>query len=107
MAKISDESRLEFNTKSKPIKAEIDEMLKKEKEIVSIMKRDTGGVEYKKLLLAEQMIYVATLYIQINALSVHIMDTRNNDMLNDARKILYKAIIYLEEIVSTTVDCPY
>lgn len=107
MAKISDESRFEFNTKSKPIKAEIEEMLKKEKEIVAVMKRDTGGVEYKKLLLAEQMIYIATLYIQINSLSMYIMKTRNNDMLNDARKMLYKAIIYLEEIVSTTVDCPY
>ncbi len=107
MSKITEEDRKEFNEKQKPIKAEIEEALKKEKEILAVMKNDTGGVEYKKLLLAEQMIYVSTLYIQINALSVHIMDTRNNDVLNDARKILYKAIIYLEEIVTAYVDCPY
>jgi len=32
---------------------------------------------------------------------------RNEDALNDARKALYKGIIYLEEIVSNYLDAPY
>ncbi len=35
------------------------------------------------------------------------MEVKNNDALNDARKILYKAIIYLEEVVTDGIDVPY
>ena len=31
----------------------------------------------------------------------------NEALLNDARKCLYKSIIYLEDIVSNYVDCPF
>ncbi|MCR5219102.1 hypothetical protein [Treponema sp.] len=107
MANITQESREDFADKAKPVKAKIEESLKKEKDILTVMKRDSGGVEYKKLLLCEEMIYVATLYISINSLSVTILETKNNDALNDARKMIYKAVIYLEEVVSNVVDCPY
>ena len=107
MAKINDETREEFNTKQDEFKREIDASFKKEKDILSIIKKDTNGIAYKKLILAEEMIYVATLYITINNLSVKILETKNNDALNESRKALYKAIIYLEEIVTNTVDCPY
>lgn len=107
MANITQESREDFAEKAKPVKEKIEESLKKEKEILTVMKRDSGGVEYKKLLLCEEMIYVATLYISINSLSVTILETKNNDSLNDARKMIYKAVIYLEEIVSNVVDCPF
>mgnify|MGYP006988912838 CR=1 FL=1 len=53
------------------------------------------------------MIYVATTYIALNNLSVELLDVKNNDMLNDARKILYKAIIYLEEVVTPAIDVQY
>ncbi|MCI5524182.1 MAG: hypothetical protein SO116_06975 [Treponema sp.] len=107
MPLITSESRSEFADKAKPVRDKIDVTLKKEKNMLDLMKRDTGGVEYKKLLLCEDMIYVATLYISINSFSVEILGTKNNDALNDARKSIYKAIIYLEEIVSNVVDCPY
>lgn len=107
MAKITDENREEFSRKQQEFKDAIDVSFKKEKDILSIIKKDTNGVAYKKLILAEEMVYVATLYITINNLSVKILDTKNNDALNESRKALYKAIIYLEEIVTNTVDCPY
>ena len=64
-------------------------------------------MELKKIILAEQMIYLATVQMSINAISVEMLEVKNNDILNDARKSLYKAIIYLEDVVSNTVDCPY
>ena len=42
-----------------------------------------------------------------NTLSVNILNFKNNDALNDARKIIYKALIYMEDVVSNFVDCPY
>ncbi len=104
---VSPEAKADFAQKSKAIKVTIKASLDKEKNIITIMKNDNSGVEYKKILLAEEMIYIATLYIAINTLSVSILGIRNQDALNDARKAIYKAIIYLEEIVSSTVDCPY
>ena len=104
MAKITNEDRELFKKESKQyedlIKAELD----KEKEMLATMKGDAVGVEYKKMILAEQMIYIATLYNAINSASVKILEVKNNDALNEGRKILYKAIIYLEEIVTNLVN---
>ncbi len=107
MAKITTENRELFKEKSGPYKQRIDELLKKEKEMLLLIQRDKVGVAYKKLLLSEQMLEIATLYMTINSLSVEILETKNNDALNDARKILYKSIIYLEDIVTNTVDVQY
>ena len=107
MAHITSESRSEFADKAKSVRETINESLKKEKDILAIMRQDNSGVEYKKIMLAEEMVYVATLYISINTLSLKILETKNNDALNDSRKAIYKAIIYFEEVVSNIVDCPY
>jgi hypothetical protein len=104
MAKITNEDRELFKKEAKQyedlIKAELD----KEKEMLTTMKGDAVGVEYKKLILAEQMIYIATLYNAINSASVKILDVKNNDALNEGRKILYKSIIYLEEVVTNIIN---
>ena len=107
MAKIAAESRELFNTKMKPYKDLVQKSFEKEKSILSLITRDTTGVAYKKLILCEEMIYVSSLYMIINNLSVTLLETKNTDSLNEARKTLYKAIIYLEEIVTNYVDAPY
>lgn len=107
MAKISEETRLHFNECIQPYKDKITQTLEKEKTMRNAMHEGDIGLEYKKLLLCEDMIYVASLYVAQNSLSLKLMEVKNNDALNDARKMLYKAIIYLEEIVTATIDCPY
>jgi len=107
MAKITDESREDFFVKMQPYKELVQQAFDKEKEILALIAKDNTGVGYKKLLLAEQMIYISTLYLIINNLSVTLLDAKNTDALNDSRKTLYKAIIYLEEIVTDTIDAPY
>lgn len=107
MAKIAAESRELFNNKMKPYKELVQKSFEKEKNLLSLMSKDSSGIAYKKILLCEEMIYVASLYMTINNLSVSLLDTKNTDSLNEARKTLYKAIIYLEEIVTNFVDAPY
>ncbi len=107
MAKITNESKDLFNARIKTYKDKISESLEKEKGILALVAKDSAGNAYKKLVLCEEMIYVATVYLTINALSVELLGTKNNDALNDARKALYKAIIYLEEIVSSYIDVQY
>lgn len=107
MAKIAAESRELFNSKVKPYKELIQKSFDKEKNMRTLLSKDTSGVAYKKIILCEEMIYISSLYMVINNLSVTLLDTKNNDSLNEARKILYKAVIYLEEIVGNLVDAPY
>ncbi len=107
MAKISAESRELFNSKIGPYKDEINSRLNKEKEILALIAKDQSGSGYKKIFLCDDQIYIATVWIAINKLSVELLDTKNNDALNDARKSLYKAIINLEEIVTSVINCSY
>lgn len=107
MAKISEETRLHFNETILPYKSKITAVLQKEKTMLNGMHKGDIDYENKKLLLCEDMIYIATLYMSQNSLSLKLMEVKNNDALNDARKILYKAIIYLEDIVTNMIDCSF
>ena len=107
MAKISDEIRNEFSDTIKPYQSKITAILAKERTVLNSIEGGAEDSAYKKIMLCEDMIYVSTLYMAQNSLSLKILDVKNNDALNESRKILYKAIIYLEEIVSNTIDCPY
>lgn len=107
MAKITAESREAFAVKMQPYKDLIDKVFEKEKNLLALMEKDSAGSSYKRMLLAEDMIYVTTLYVLINNLSVKILSTKGLDALNEGRKALYKAIIYLEETVSNLIDVPF
>lgn len=107
MAKIAAESRELFNTKMKPYKDAVAKSFEKEKSILQLIAKDSSGIAYKKFLLAEEMMYVTTLYLTINNLSVELLSTKNTDALNEGRKAVYKAVIYFEEIVTNTIDAPY
>lgn len=107
MAKISEERRLHFSETISPYKDKITQTLEKEKTMLNGMHEGDMDFENKKVLLCEDMIYVASLYMAQNSLSEKVLEVKNNEVLNDARKMIYKAIIYLEEIVTPTIDVPY
>ena len=107
MAKVSEESRLQFSRSVKPYKEKIKEMLNAEKSALNAAAANKAEAPYKKIELCADMIYIASLYMAQNTLSLNILEVKNNDALNDARKILYKAIIYLEDIVTNIIDLPY
>ena len=104
---ISDELRKEFNERVRPIKEKINDCLKKERDESFALRSAKEGIEEKKIFLCEEMIYTATLQMSINSISLEMLETKNNDTLNDARKPIYKSIIYLEELVTNIVDCPF
>ena len=107
MANITTENRADFAKKADAIKKEINLCQEKEKNMLAAIRKDNSGVEYKKITLAEEMIYISTLYLSINTHSLQILETKNNEALDQARKTIYKSIIYIEEVVSNVVDCPY
>lgn len=105
---ISNEARKEFQDSVKSIKDEITKLSSKEKDL-SLKARGMSGDDLAraKFELSELMVHVASLQMSINSVSLEMLETKNNDTLNDARKSIYKAIIYLEDLVTGTVDCPY
>ena len=107
MAKISEETRQQLGDAVQPYQKQIDATLAKEKTMLTVMHNDTTGQAYKKLLLCEDMINVSSLYMAENSLSLKILEVKNNDALNESRKVIYKAIIYLEEIVTNMIDVSY
>jgi len=107
MAKISSEDRHQYLERIKPYKATIQALLKREKTVLQVIKRDSQGAAFKRLILANEMIFLASNYIVLGGVSQAMLKLRNEEALNDGRKSLYKAVIYLEEVVSPLVDAPF
>ncbi len=104
MSRVLTENRELCESKCEPYRKMINAALEAEKQVLVSIERDPTNSAYKRLNLCDEMIGCATYYININNITVELVNTKDNDALNDARKMIYKAIIYLEEIVSNTVD---
>lgn len=107
MAKVTDDGRSQFKDAIVPYQKQVEALLAKEKTLTNAMKNDQIGQSYKKIQLAEDMMDCASYYMAQNALSVRIINVKNNDVLNDARKSLYKAVIYLEDVVTDYIDVSF
>ena len=63
MAKISETTRGQLAEAIQPYQKQIDDLLAKEKTLIDLMKSDHAGEAYKKLQLAEDMVFVSSLYM--------------------------------------------
>jgi hypothetical protein len=60
-----------------------------------------------RITLAEDMLNLASNYIIMSGVSEVILGIRNEGTLNDARKSIYKCVIYLEGVLGNAVDAPF
>lgn len=107
MAKIPDEKRNELASAIIPYDERIKAIEKKEKQLIDEMKKSGENVEIKKIAIISDLLFLSSLYMVKSSLSEKIIDAKNNDALNDSRKVLYRAVIYLEETVTNFIDVPY
>jgi len=107
MAKISNEERHKYFEKIKPYKVVIDAILKREQAAVQLIRKEPESAAFKRLGLVEEMLDATSHYILINGISQAVLKVKNEDALNDARKSLYKSVIYMEEVVTNYVDAPF
>ena len=107
MAKVSNEDRHQYFEKIKPYKATIQSLLKREETVLQIIKKDSRGAAFKRLTLVDEMVALASNYIILGGVSQSMLKLRSEESLNDGRKSLYKAVIYLEEVVSPFLDVPF
>jgi hypothetical protein len=107
MAKISENERILFNTKVVPYRSAVEAILKEEQEASALLKGKGPESAIKRLEMADAMLNLASNYMVISGVSQSVQNQRFEDSLNDARKALYKSVIYVEETVSSLVDAPF
>jgi hypothetical protein len=107
MAKVTDNDRIQYNEKVKVYTDKTKEILNAEKDRLVEIKKTPDEASMKKLGLVDDMLNLASNYIAVNGVSQVVLKNKNEEALNDARKSLYKAVIYLEEIVTNLVDAPF
>jgi hypothetical protein len=107
MAKISIEERHLYFEKIRVYRETIQMILQQEKTVLAALEEQPEKAAGKRLGLADEMLNLASHYIILNDMSQSMLKVKNEIALNDARKSLYKSIIYLEEIVTNLVDAPF
>lgn len=96
-----------YDEKALHYQGEINHILEQEKAISGLAQKDPEGSMYKKVMLADEILYMASLYLAKYNLAVAYSTAKTDELLNDARKALYKVIICLEEIVTGLIDAPF
>ncbi|MDR0456039.1 MAG: hypothetical protein LBH20_05070 [Treponema sp.] len=102
-----------INTQNKSIeqtkiyRSAAEAILKNEQETLVAIKNNDPDSIAKRMGLVESMLNLASNYIIIDGVVQSVLKLKSEESLNEARKVLYKSIIYLEEIVSNYVDAPY
>jgi hypothetical protein len=107
MAKVSIEDRHLYFEKIRAYRGTIQDILDQEKEILAAIAENPENAALKRLILTDEMLNLSSYYILLNDMSQSMLKVKNEVALNDARKSLYKSIIYLEETVSNLVDAPF
>ena len=107
MAKAAEKSKDKFDEKIAIYRAAVQDICKQEQDIIDTVKKGNSDYGIKQLELSEIMLNLSSNYLIMNSMSISILGQKNEEMLNDARKSIYKSIIYLEGIVSKFVDASY
>ncbi|WP_455382767.1 hypothetical protein [Salinispira pacifica] len=107
MGKISAEAKNRYFDKVKEYKQTIDQLIQREQNVLKTIRTDETGAPFKRVMLADERLNLASWYLLLNRMSVALLGVKNDAFLNDARKCCYQSIIYLEEVVSNFVDVPF
>lgn len=107
MGKISQEAKNRYSEKVKEYKQQTEAILKREQQILEVIKRGDPGAAYKRLTLADDRLNLAALYLLLNRISVSLLGVKNDAFLNDARRCCYQSVIFLEDVVSNYLDAPF
>jgi hypothetical protein len=107
MSKVSSQDRARYLEKIGQYHVSIALCLDKEKEILNAVKNDPGNSAARRLSLADLMLNLGSCYLAQNGISQSVLKLKNEDALNEARKSMYKSVIYLEQVVGSLVDAPF
>jgi len=101
-----DESKKKiYQTLSHPIREETESFKKKVQELeIGSLRGNVEMMKYKPFLVANYYINMALNDMKMNNLSIKVMDLKQGEILENARKNIYTAISTLEKLVGSDVD---
>jgi hypothetical protein len=105
--KVAENEEQYYADKCKPFQAAIDGLLQKEAAVLEESRNDPANAAGKLFNLSDEMLNLASYYLAFNNLSLTILKSRNEEALGEARKTVYKAVIYLESNVTGKISAPY
>ncbi|MCL2295207.1 MAG: hypothetical protein FWC36_10175 [Spirochaetes bacterium] len=108
MAKVTQQARKNYTDHITKYKKIIDEIQGKENKFNLDIKADkVENPEAAKIEMADAILNLSSYYILLNALSATLLGVKNENYLNEARKAVYRALIFLEAVVTNIIDLPF
>ncbi|MDR3302206.1 MAG: hypothetical protein LBT01_06725 [Spirochaetaceae bacterium] len=103
----SEDRQKHFQERTKVFQEKIQDFIKKEAEALEECRKDPQTAAVKLYYLANDMLDLTSHYIVISGVSRAVLNERDAAVLNEARKTVFKALIYLENIVTRKVDAQF
>ncbi|MDR2842625.1 MAG: hypothetical protein LBV52_05435 [Spirochaetaceae bacterium] len=107
MNRIDIEKQQHYNEKVRNYELNVQKLAKKEASVLAECRARPQLAACKLFSLSEDMLNLTSNYLIINGISVSVINSKNEEALNEAKKTLSKAIIYLENIVTGKIDVPF
>ena len=107
MAKIGELARKRYNEFIKEYKGASAAILDEERRAAPDLRKGDLGQTPVRVMLCSRNLDLVAYYTVMNSLSWALLNVKNENILNEARKRCYQAIIYLEDVVSNCIDCSF
>jgi hypothetical protein len=100
-------SKQEFASRISPYNEQINKLLAKETELNKQVDAGYAKAADVNIAICNTLIYAVSLCLAINTLSEELQGAKNQNALEQGRKLLLRVIVYLEAIVTNYIDVPY
>ena len=107
MIKIDEKTKKNYLDKVNPYRTNCESILIEEQEALALIIKNPDEAAYTHYKLADSQLNLISNYLIIDSLSQSFLSMKNEEALNNARKAIYKSIIYLEKIVTNYIDAPF
>ena len=98
--------KAEYAEKIKSYKEKLDSIQSNIKTVEKEVLKNNELSNYGRLSIANSYLNMIALYCAMSDMSLELLGVKNEGFLNDARKLLYKVISTLQEIVTDWIDEP-
>ncbi len=107
MGKIGELARQRYMEIIKEYRGVTASILKEERNVEAGLHKGDLSQTPQRLMLASRNLDLVSQYTLMNSLSLSLLNVKNENILNEARKCCYRAIIHLEGTVSNCIDCSF
>jgi len=105
LGKASSEDKARYQESIKDYKEKIEAIKTELKPLDKDMKvKKDAFSNYRRIIAANQYLLIIALYCNMSDVSMELLNIRNENYLNEARKFIYKVLILIEEVVTPHID---